>query len=61
VSPWHNEEVRAALDKAARFRDAYRVIPVLLPRVVEEALTDFLARHTWVDFRLGMDDADAFA
>jgi WD40 repeat protein len=60
VSPWHNEELRAALDKAMRSRDEYRVIPVLLPGATEESLSDFLARRAWVDFRPGLDDADAF-
>ncbi len=60
VSPWHNEEMRAALDYAVRTRDEYRVIPVLLPGAEEESLTGFLARRTWVDFRPGLDDADAF-
>jgi hypothetical protein len=60
VSPWHNEEMRAALDEAVRTHDEYRVIPVLLPGAKEEALTSFLARRTWVDFRAGLDDAEAF-
>ena len=60
ISPWHNEEMRAGLDQAVRTRDDYRVIPVLLPGANEEALTGFLARRTWVDFRPGLDDAEAF-
>lgn len=61
ISPWHNEEMRTALDHAVRRRDEYRVIPVLLPGATEAAVTRFLARRTWVDFRSGLDDADAFA
>lgn len=61
VSPWHNEEMRAALDQAVRTRDEYRVIPVLLPGATEASVARFLARRTWVDFRSGLDDADAFA
>jgi WD40 repeat protein/energy-coupling factor transporter ATP-binding protein EcfA2 len=60
ISPWHNEELRAALDDAVRRRDEYRVIPVLLPDAAPESVTGFLARRTWVDFRSGLDDAEAF-
>jgi WD40 repeat protein len=60
ISPWHNEELRAALDEAVRTRDDYRVIPVLLPGADEAAVARFLARRTWVDFRAGLDDAEAF-
>jgi WD40 repeat protein len=60
LSPWHNEEMRAAIDTAVRTRDEYRVIPVLLPGASPEAVTGFLARRTWVDFRPGLDDAEAF-
>jgi WD40 repeat protein len=60
VSPWHNEEMRVALDKAVRTRDEYRVIPVLLPGAEPESLDKFLAQRTWVDFRAGLDDAQAF-
>jgi hypothetical protein len=59
VSPWHNEEMRTALDNAVRTRDEYRVIPVLLPGASPESVTGFLARRTWVDFRPGLDDAEA--
>src|SRR3712207_3437478 len=31
LSPWHNEQMRVALDEAVRTRDEMRVIPVLLP------------------------------
>ena len=48
--------------RAAR-EDSFRVIPVLLPggeeRAVEE-ISRFLRRHTWVDFRAGLDDEEAF-
>lgn len=60
VSPWHNEELRKALDIAVRTRDEYRVIPVLLPNASEEDVTGFLAQRTWVDFRSGLDDEEAF-
>jgi WD40 repeat protein/energy-coupling factor transporter ATP-binding protein EcfA2 len=60
TSPWHNEEMRAALDNAVRTRDEYRVIPVLLPGATEASVARFLARRTWVDFRSGLDDVEAF-
>ncbi|EPX62045.1 hypothetical protein D187_009948 [Cystobacter fuscus DSM 2262] len=60
VTPWHNEEVRVALDNAVRTHDEYRVIPVLLPGAKSEDITGFLAQRTWVDFRTGLDDAAAF-
>jgi len=60
ISPWHNEEMRAALSRAVASRDTFRVIPVLLPGAPREAVTAFLAARTWVDFRSGLDDDDAF-
>ncbi|HVE87372.1 MAG TPA: toll/interleukin-1 receptor domain-containing protein, partial [Myxococcales bacterium] len=60
VSPWHNEEIRAALANAVRMRDEYRVIPVLLPGADEKAVTGFLAQRTWVDFRSGLDRDEPF-
>lgn len=61
VSPWHHEEMRTALAQAVRTRDEYRVIPVLLPGARQESVIGFLARRTWVDFRSGLDDEEAFA
>ena len=61
VSPWHNEEMRSAIDRAVRTRDEYRVIPVLLPDASATDVAGFLARRTWVDFRHGLDDESAFA
>ncbi len=60
--PWQNEEMQSALE--TRVRDAgFRVIPVLLPggrELGKEELPRFLRRLTWVDFRAGLDDEDAF-
>lgn len=51
IGPWHNEEMRLALDKQAR--DAsYRLIPVLLPGVEPkslEVLRGFLGRLSWAE------------
>lgn len=62
MGPWQNEEMRSAL--ATRTQDeAFRVIPVLLPGSFEprkEELPRFLRRLTWVDFRAGLLDEDAF-
>ena len=64
VGPWHNEELRVALDRRARDRARqFRVIPVLLPGADPadpNTLPRFLSRMTWVDFRSGLDDAEAF-
>ena len=63
IGPWHNEEMRVALDRRARDRTrTFRVIPVLLPGADPAdptTLPRFLGRMTWVDFRGGLDDAEA--
>jgi photosystem II stability/assembly factor-like uncharacterized protein len=61
ISPWHNEEMRAGLDRAVRGRDDVRVIPVLLPGADPKLLPSFLTRRTCTDFRAGLDDDDTFA
>jgi hypothetical protein len=61
ISPWHNAEMRAALDRAVRTREKYRVIPVLLPGAQEKSVSPLLAQRVWVDFRSGLDDDKAFA
>ena len=63
LGTWENEEMRAALDRRAD-NDDFRVIPVLLPGATlpqRGRLPRFLARHTWVDFRSGLDDEAAIA
>lgn len=64
IGPWHNEEMRVALDRRARDPSrSFRVIPVLLPGADPAdpaTLPRFLGRMTWVDFRGGLDDAEAF-
>lgn len=62
LGSWQNEEMRSALDTRVGNR-AFRVIPVLLPGAFEpreEKLPRFLRRLTWVDFRAGVADEDAF-
>jgi len=54
--------MRSALDERVRDK-SLRVIPVLLPGADpkdEKTLPRFLRRLTWVDFRAGIDDRDAF-
>ncbi|HEY8211048.1 MAG TPA: TIR domain-containing protein [Myxococcaceae bacterium] len=60
ISPWHNEEMQAAIAKAISSRDEYRVIPVLLPGADEQVVTGFIGQRTWVDFRAGLDSEESF-
>lgn len=63
AGPWQNEEMRAAIDHRVRSSTGqFRVIPVFLPGSACERddLPIFLQRHTWVEFREGLDDPDAF-
>jgi WD40 repeat protein len=62
LGPWQNEEMRSALADRVHHH-SIRVIPVLLPggrQPGKEELPRFLRRLTWVDFRAGLDDEDAF-
>lgn len=62
IGSWENEEMRSALEERVRDRSR-RVIPVLLPGAPdprEKRLPRFLRRMTWVDFRGGLDDENAF-
>ncbi len=62
LGTWENEEMRAALEERVRKR-SFRVIPVLLPGAKPqntELLPRFLRRLTWVDFRAGLNDQNAF-
>jgi hypothetical protein len=62
LGAWENEEMRAALDDRVSNKEI-RVIPVLLPGADPQdarTLPRFLRRLTWVDFRAGLDDAEAF-
>ena len=62
--PWHNEEMRVAIDRRVGDHDRrFRVIPVLLPhadRPERSKLPTFLTATTWVEFRSTMDDPEAF-
>ena len=60
LGPWHDTELRTALGQRVRDKPK-RVIPVLLPGASQNAMPDFLAQRTFVDFRAGLDDGAAFA
>ena len=62
LGTWENEEMRSALNSRVRSK-SFRVIPVLLPGADPKdpaTLPHFLQRLTWVDFRSGLDDSEAF-
>jgi hypothetical protein len=54
MGPWQQREHYLALDRQAR-DTSFAVIPVLLPNA--DLALGFLALHTWVDLRGGIDDA----
>jgi hypothetical protein len=71
VGAWQHEEMRAAIDRRVAGtgaetidgRNSFRVIPVLLPGVERPEpgrLPTFLTTTTWVEFRTGLDDEQAF-
>jgi len=62
VSPWQNEEVRAAINRrVADTEGLFRLIPVLLPGVDSETVVKlpFLSATTWVKFQRSIDEEDA--
>ena len=62
ISPWHNEEMRAAISRRVH-EGSFRVIPVLLPGGQRDKwgrLPTFLSSTTWVEFRATLDDENAF-
>lgn len=62
ISGWHNEELRDAINTRVRNPER-RVVPVLLPGTAmpqDDEIPNFLQRLTWVDFRAGLDDEEAF-
>jgi energy-coupling factor transporter ATP-binding protein EcfA2 len=64
ISPWQDEEMRAAISKRVRQKDnEFRVIPVLLPggtREERSRLPEFLIASTWVEFRNSLDEEEAY-
>jgi hypothetical protein len=60
LGPWHNEELREAINRSVGSNDGFRVIPALLPGADPETLPTFLKRMMWIDFRGGIDDQVAY-
>jgi energy-coupling factor transporter ATP-binding protein EcfA2 len=64
IGPWHNEEMRAAINRrVSESQGRFRVIPVLLPGATREErsrLPTFLTAATWVEFRQSLDEEDPF-
>ncbi|MCC6178679.1 MAG: TIR domain-containing protein [Chloroflexi bacterium] len=63
VGDWSRKELGLAEDRDAKDR-AFRLFPVLLPGVPDRfeptALPGFLGLKSWVDFRSGIEDPQAF-
>jgi energy-coupling factor transporter ATP-binding protein EcfA2 len=63
LGPWHNEEMRLALQHRVNSRERkLRVLPVILPggqRAKESELPGFMQGTTWVEFRGSLDEEDA--
>ena len=63
LRPWHNEEMRLAIQRRLDPRgQRLRILPVLLPggeRAKESDLPGFLQGTTWVEFCQSIDDEDA--
>jgi SAM-dependent methyltransferase len=58
-TPWQNNELRAAI-RQETVSSALRVIPVVLPGADSDHLPAFLQAYSWVDYRSGPADRDAF-
>jgi hypothetical protein len=61
LAPWHSEEIRSSIKLL--MDDERRVIPVLLPGAnfpQQGNLPSYLRRLTWVDYRGGLSDDEAF-
>jgi hypothetical protein len=62
LGPWQNEEMQVVINRRANDK-RFRVIPVLLPKVLRGKRGDvpaFLANATWVEFRHNLEEAAAF-
>jgi tetratricopeptide (TPR) repeat protein len=56
---WFSQEIQRALNRQAK-EPSFRVIPVILPGGDPSLVGDFLELRTWVQFKDGLDDRDAF-
>lgn len=64
LTKWQNEEKQLAIARRVYTDNAFRVIPVLLPKVSPEVREDlsrtFLTATTWVEFENSIDNEEAF-
>ena len=58
-SGWFREEIERALNRQVA-DPTFRVIPVVLPDGNSTLVNDFLELRTWVEFKAGIDDPNAF-
>jgi hypothetical protein len=56
---WFREEIERALNRQTR-DTAFRVIPIILPDGDRGLVDAFLELRTWVDFKDGIEDGNAF-
>jgi len=56
---WFEEEIERALNQQTQDK-TFRTIPVLLPGADPKFVDNFLELRTWVDFRSGLEDEEAF-
>jgi hypothetical protein len=58
-SGWFREEIERALNRQTKDKE-FRVIPVILPTGDRQLINDFLELRTWVEFKAGLEDPEAF-
>jgi tetratricopeptide (TPR) repeat protein len=56
---WFEEEIERVIDRQTQDK-TFRTIPVLLPGSDSKFVEGFLKNRTWVDYRAGLDDKEAF-
>jgi hypothetical protein len=56
---WFLEEIELAQNRQVEDH-TFRVIPVIIPGGSREFIGDFLRNRTWVEFKKGINDEDAF-
>ncbi len=56
---WFREEIERALNRQTK-NSNFRVIPVILPDGESGLVNNFLELRTWVEFKQGIDDGEAF-
>ena len=58
-SGWFKEEIERAINRQTK-DNSFRVIPILLPNAQNINVDEFLELRTWVDFKNGINDDNAF-